>query len=565
MILRKQVRHALILSVIMSISAINRLNAPLVKNTPYGMDFYEFMSYVFSAKSPLDILCLPHGPIFYFFLFYLRDLGVSFFLTLGTYILPTLFSLTILPLYFLSKKIFQNEEIGYLSLLIAGSTGILIHQTGATVIPEALGLMFAGISSLYLFKLIEGPNLKNFVLLTIFLIFTSLAHHLTTIVFYLSLLTALLPLLIFSKFYPNGKNRLLIAILATCISMTFTFLYWYFFTFNYTLKLMLNITSGNYWPLALALPCGILMMLIFPFLVRFLSRPFKVSVKPWAMSLLMLVFFSTVISYFGYSLFLTPVIFYGLPMVFTIVPLSWVGLRAIFQYEKSYIKKCLILAQTLIPVLLSISLLLFRGFAFVSYRMITTSLFFSSPLVAYGILKTIQESTKSIRFLLTVTFACLIFSLSLTSTPSKEFLCGIEESYSKEELNAARFIAYHLKDELIVDTDVRFGNLLLFYSEGEIKGNIGNRMYFQNISDNLLVQMSHDGFIYSPKSPRIVIITRSMLKEEGGTVVLPFYMELKPIELKDVNFLNNYEAAFRILDYQDVMVFILEWQYAIRH
>ena len=565
MILKKQVRHILVLSIVMSVSALNRLKAPIIKGTPYGLDFYEFVSYVFSANTPSDVLRLPHGPIFYFFLFVFKGLGIDFFLTLGTYVLPVLFSATIFPLYFLSKKIFKSEDVGYLSLLIAGSVNMLVHQTGATVIPEALGLMFAGLSFISLLDSLEKSNLRNFITSTILLLLISLSHHLTTLVFYTSLLIALFPFLLLPKTYSDEKPRLLIPLSSLFLSALLTILYWYNFTFNYTLKLVFYAFSVNHWLIFLMISCGFLVMLIFPYIVRFLSRPFKISIMPWAMALLAFGLFVIIISSCEFRLFLTPVIFYGLPMMLTVVPLSWVGLRSLFQVEKSYIKKSLMLAQILVPNILSTSFLMFRELSFMSYRMISLSLFFSSPFVAYGTLKTIHETPKKARGLLVLVFACLIFSLSLTSTPSKEFLCGIEESYSREELNAARLVVNSLKDEFAVDADIRFGNLLLFFSEGKLKNIVGNRMYFQNISDNLLVQISRGGVIHLPNSTRLIVVTRSMLKEEGGVVVLPFYMDLKPIELKDIDILNDYEGSTRALDYQDVTVYVIEWRSTTEH
>lgn len=556
--IKKKDRHILLFLIVMISSAINRLETPLIKGIPYGMDFYEFVSYVFSSNTPFDILRLPHGPVFYLFLLPFKSLGLEFFLTFGAYVLPALFSLTVLPLYFLGKRIFRSRDVGYLSLLMAGSVNILIHQTGSTVIPEALGLMFAGLSSLFLFEFLEERDFKNIFLSILFLILTSLTHHLTTLIFITSLLFALLPFAISSKGFLDGKRRLIIYVLALFFSCLFMLWYWFTFTFNYTLKPILEILGKNHWLLLIVLLCGGLAMLLYPHIIEFLSRPFKLSILPWVLSLSLYGLFVAFISFSEFGLLLTPVIFYGLPIMFSFAPLLCVGTRFFFQEEKSRIKKHLVLSLILIPTLLSASFLSFRETAFLSYRIISLSLFFSNTLVAYGILRTVNIFSKNTRLLIIVILSCLIFYLSLTSTPGKEFLCGIEEGYSKEELKAAKILVKNLDEVFTVDTDVRFGNLLLFYSGGKFGGIVGNRMYFQNISDNWLVQASQGNVVHMPEPVRFIVVTKSMLKEEGGVVVLPFYMTLKPINLKDVDLLNNYEGVVRVLDYQDVTIFVID-------
>jgi hypothetical protein len=177
------------------------------------------------------------------------------------------------------------------------------------------------------------------------------------------------------------------------------------------------------------------------------------------------------------------------------------------------------------------------------------------PFVAYGMFRTLSKFSKSFRYTSIIIFGYLLFSLCATSTPTREFLSGVEESFSKTELKAASTIFASVLSNYTIDTDVRFGDLLLFYSGGRM-GNIGNRMYFQNLSANWVITVSQGGGVDPAQGQEVVIITESMLREEQGVVVSPAYLPLKPLTISDVMTLGNREEVNRVLDFGDVVVFI---------
>jgi len=557
MMINENNKHVFLLFALMLISVLNRLRTPLVIGSPYGMDFFEFSSYTLNIKTLFDPFYLPHGPIFYWLLLPCKLFGVGGFLFAGTYIFPIILAFTIIPLYFIAKYLFSYKEAGYLSLLVAGSTNIIIHQTGSTVVPESLGILFAVISLFFLLKLQDSGGFRYVILSFLFLLLLTLSHHLTTFLCMGSLLFAFFSLIAFNLIHEHKKIDFIYKpILVLTLWIVFTLLYWYYFTFDFTIKLILGFLNINALLLISVIISALFAIILFPFFISSLDKKdYQPSLAPWLTSFVGFVLLDAIVWFAGYSDFLVSVNIFGLPIALTVLPIGWIGIRSFLSKENSDYKKIVMLAMIIVPFLASMLLMFLSDFAFLSYRVITLALVFFVPFVANGILAVISKTSKNIRYTLIIVLAYSLFALSMTSNPGREFLHGIDESYSRGELDAAKVIVRTMGNGYSVDTDVRFGDLLLFFSEGKI-GNVGNRLYFQNLTDSWLFEITQYGILRPISGSKVIIITNSMLKDMNGVVVLPFYMRLKPIDSNDMDYLIDQRNLSKVFDSRDCVVFI---------
>ncbi|MBO3809950.1 MAG: hypothetical protein FGF50_10235, partial [Candidatus Brockarchaeota archaeon] len=203
---------------VFSIAILLRVIPSVKHGLPYGFDIYEFVSRVFVLNEGVSV-SLPHGPLFYYLqLAVLKAAGYDMFMKILTFFEPIVFTFFILPPYFVSKQFKTEGNKPVYTLLYLAVTSLLVHQIGGVVIPEGLGILFYGLSILFLMRALTGGwKWMLFAMLSGFL--TVMSHHLSA--FQLILFFSSLFLSYLYYYLKHEKNnslfRLLVLMFATIV------------------------------------------------------------------------------------------------------------------------------------------------------------------------------------------------------------------------------------------------------------------------------------------------------------------------------------------------------------
>ncbi|MEM2886359.1 MAG: hypothetical protein QXF24_09760, partial [Thermoproteota archaeon] len=165
---------------VMIASVTVRLVPSAPNGLPYGFDVYDVVSRIRTAMSTGKFgESMPQGPLLYSLLCELVILGGLKPETVLSVVAPALLSLSVIPAILYAKKSLDDEFAAIAAGILASSTNMIVHQTGGTVVPEGLGITFAGFF-LSLFIKTKWKDRKNALLISIAALGTLASHHLTT-------------------------------------------------------------------------------------------------------------------------------------------------------------------------------------------------------------------------------------------------------------------------------------------------------------------------------------------------------------------------------------------------
>ncbi|MEM2100151.1 MAG: hypothetical protein QXP45_02260 [Thermoproteota archaeon] len=544
-----------------SIALLLRMIPSVKYGLPYGFDIYEFVSRVFVLNEGGSV-SLPHGPLFYYLqLMVLKAAGFDMFMKILTFVEPIVFTLFILPPYFVSKQFKTEGNKPVYTLLYLAATNLLVHQIGGVIIPEGLGILFYGLSILFTMRALTVDwRWMLPAMLSGFL--TVMSHHLSAfqlILFFISLFL--------SYVYCFLKHEKNISLLRLLVLM-------------FTTIILLLASSASVWSLAgeeenmlrlilnmilekpfLLLPIAAA-MLLFPIItveiVNFVKKHRKYSfIKIFTSILLVGVMIPVALTAMLHPEALPTILWFTVPISLGFLPFAIHGL---IQYcVKSSLYDALFFMAPLMVFMVEASFLLsLEGYRVLIHRIPTFIIYFAAPLAGYG-LSCFSIGLRSMEkeYLAGMMVAYFMFSLAFTSYPKPEFTYGIKESISYSDLKLAEdAYGYSLLFNSKIDTDTRLGALLMFVSRRNALWT-GNLTSWFLPSNSWLVNVSVTGKPYPVEKGVLIVVSDAMRESYGGRVVNLITKPSGSLGEEAIDYLNNSPGIDRLEDVQNGAIYML--------
>jgi hypothetical protein len=533
------------------LAVLIRITPSLKYGLSYGFDIYEFVSRVFLLNEG-EPVSLPHGPLFYYFqLTILKIAGYEAFFKILTFLEPIVFTLFILPPYFISRglKTVNNEPI--YTLLYLAVTNLLVHQIGSVIIPEGLGIFFFGLSTFFAMKALED---RKWMLLAMFSGFlTVMSHHLSAfqlILFFMSLFSSYL--YYYARYERRGDSlSMLILLLITAVLLPVSsILAWSLFGGEENmLKLFLDMVIHNHILLILLLGGSLLFPILTVESTKFLRKYGKFTFKKTFISMLLIgIFIPSILTIILYPEALPTILWFTVPISTGFLPFAIYG---IIKYckESTISNSIFFLAPLTIFMVEAFSLLSLSNYKVLIHRLPTFVIYFATPLAGYGLSCFSKElSDLKKEYLAGMIIAYVIFSLAFTSFPKPEFAYGVKESISYSEFRLTRdAYEYSRLFNAEIDTDTRLGALLMFVSSRRAAW-MGNLTSWFLPSNSWLVNVSITGKPYMLEDKIILVISNSMRGNYYGRFINLITKPSGPIGEEVINYLNNCPGVDRLED-----------------
>jgi hypothetical protein len=546
-------RKALVACVLI-ISAAVRIVPALSSGRPYGFDIYDFLSRVEpGVKAGRFVTDLPQGPLLYSLLAELYVLGGIGLEDASSFIAPVIMALSVLPAMIYTKETTGDEDVVIVAGLLAASTNVIVHQTGGTVVPEGFGVLFAGFGLTLLIR-VDRKDPKDIVLLCLAMIGVVVAHHLTTLNVLLGLGLATLFLIILSARRKIDTKEAVRSVVATSLLGIAALLTWKFIIPRHTLEVMgLTVEAANTWTLisggllaSLPILASCRLVLTRRASDRLARRPFTLSVVALgaSMAIPLLLYASGQIG----SEMLRMVLYVGAPLCVVYVPLTVIGLASIVN---STIEERVIVSLVAFPVAcssLAIFLLMQPGLGTLAYRELPFILYSLLPICGVGLIDIIRRSSPGKRYVTAFIVAYSILALASTAYPPRSYLLGLSELYQPSDLRIADITAGIVPSKSPIDTDLRLGNALFYYSGRDVDW-VSNVTYWTNPGPAWLGKSAMAGSpLEVPANVSFILISESMLKSNGGVVVDLLSRRLYPLPDVARDYLNEDPGISKVAD-----------------
>ncbi|MBO3799701.1 MAG: hypothetical protein FGF52_01395 [Candidatus Brockarchaeota archaeon] len=542
------------LLLVFMLAMLLRITPSLKYGLPYGFDIYEFTSRILVLNEGKHV-SMPHGPLFYYVqLAILKTFGYEMFLNILIFIEPLIFTFFILPPYFISKGFKTSENEPIYTLLYLAVTNLLVHQIGGVIIPEGLGLLFFGLSVLFMRKAFEDWRWMYLAMVSGF--FTVMSHHLSVFQLFLFFSSLFLSYLYYYVRYlrERGLLRLLALILITIIILLVSSNYIWNLSGEdeNTLILLFNmVTKIRLFPVILL--AGVF---LFPIAIvepiRFLKK-FEKSASRKTFILMPII--GMVLPSFLTMIFhpeaLPTILWFTIPISLGFLPFAIYG---IIQYcrKSTLLDSIFFMAPLTLFMIEAFFIISLENYNVLIHRLPTFVIYFATPLAGYG-LSLFSKELDSIKkeYLAGMIIAYFIFSLAASSFPKPEFAYGVRESVSYSELKLAEdAYAYSILFNAKIDTDIRLGAVLMFTSHRRADW-MGNLTSWFLPSNSWLVNVSVTGEPYSFKNNIIIMVSSSMREIYHGRVINLIIKPSGPLNEKVINYLNNCPGIDRLEDVQE--------------
>ncbi len=542
------------LTLVFVLAMLLRITPSLKYGLPYGFDIYEFTSRVLVLNEGKPVP-LPHGPLFYYVhLALLRIFGYEMFLSILTFVEPLVFTLFILPPYFISRslKISGNEPV--YTLLYLAVINLLVHQIGSVIIPEGLGILFFGLSVFFARKALEDWRWIYLAMVSGF--FTAMSHHLSVFQLFIFFTSLFLSYLYYYVKYlrERGLLRLLVLILITIIILLASSIsIWslsgkdenmLMLLFNMAIKIRLLpvilIAGAIFFPIVTVEPIRFLKKFKkFTFKKTFILMPIIGIVLP---SFLTIIFHPEALS---------TILWFTIPISLGFLPFAIYG---IIQYcsKNKLLDSIFFMAPLTLFMTEAFFIISLENYNVLIHRLPTFVIYFAAPLAGYGMSLFSKElDSMKKEYLAGMIIAYFIFSLVATSFPKPEFAYGVRESVSYSELKLAEdAYTYSILFNAKIDTDTRLGAILMFVSNRRADW-MGNLTSWFLPSNSWLVNVSVSGEPYPLENSVILMVSNSMRETYYGRVINLITKPSGPLSEKAVNYLNNYPGIDRLEDVQE--------------
>jgi len=510
---------------IMSISV--RLVPGASIGLPYGFDVYDVVSRIRSAMSTGKFeTSMPQGPMLYSLLCELVILGgISPEATMSI-VAPALLSLIVIPAILYARKSVKDEFAAIIGGILASSTNLIVHQTGGTVVPEALGILFAGFF-LSLFVQKNWKDRKIAVLLSFAALGTLASHHLTT----LNVLFGIGIVILF-KIISDGKRGSVRSEVRKMMPIFIplglaALLIWKFVAPQHTLEVV-NLTLAGASGLTLAVG-GFFAAFVVSMACRMIYRrrasfylaekPFIFAIITFCASLAILLIFHLV-GGMGMDM-LRMILYVGVPISVVYVPLSVTGLVYTVNSRIDDHSLACLMAFPTACLSLAMFLVLQPGFGTLAYREVSFMLYSILPVTGIGLAEIIRKASPAKRYVAAFVLAYSVLALASTSYPSRSYLIGLSESYAPSDLRISEIVVNITCQGEKIDTDVRMGNLLLYYSGRDINW-VSNVSYWTSPGPPgaWLGKSAMAGHpVPIPSNVEYILVSEEMLESNGGVVV----------------------------------------------
>ncbi|MGQ9513630.1 MAG: hypothetical protein ACUVTL_01025 [Thermoproteota archaeon] len=540
---------------ILIISIAIRIAPSISTGLPYGFDVYDMMSRIRSTLETGKFEYLPQGPMFYSLLCELIILGGISPETTSSIIVPVIFSLSVIPIILYTKKSTGDRSAAIVAGMMASSTNVIVHQTGGTVVPEGLGILFAGFVLLTLVQ----TNLKDMrliVLLSFALIGTIASHHLTTMNVILGIGVATLFMIIqYSKRRLIGRDVQKILLLLLLLGFG-VLMMWSLIMPQHTLE-VINLTLENSSSLQIIIG-GSLATFAIAAMCRTINRrraSFFLMERPFVFSIL--VFFASISTPIALNLagiidsdMLRIILYVGAPLSIVYLPLVVSGFLSIFKRKiEDRSLSCLVAFPT---ACLSLALfLIFQpGFGILAYREVAFMIYSILPMAGIGLVEIIRKASPANRYATAFILAYSVLVLASTSYPSRSYLLGLNEAYVPSDLRISEIVVNAVNRGASIDTDVRMGNLLLYHSGRDINW-ISNVSYWTNPGPlgGWLGKSAMIGHPVSiPQNIKFILVSEDMLKSKGGVVVDQPSRRFYPLPDEALLYLERKPGVSKVVD-----------------
>jgi len=535
-----------------------RLVPGLSYRQPYGFDIYDLMSRAVPALAAGKFMTdLPQGPLLYSLLSEFAILGGVSLETISSFLAPSILALSVLPAMIYTKKAFKDEPAAIVSGLLAATTNVIVHQTGGTVVWEGLGTLFAGFALTFLIQAnLRDP--KAIALLCMAVVGTLVSHHLTTMNVLLGFGVAALLLIARRGVRSRDVYKpILLTILLGVASLSI----WMFVIPKYTIEVIgLTAANANIWTL---LGGGVLSATAILASYRavtarrarelWITRPFTLGLLVFLASVAipLLLHFS---GYINAEILMT-ILYLGVPICVVYVPLFVIGLTSAINCRTDGRLLTFLLAFPTACFSLTTFLIFQPGLGVLAYREVSFMLYSLLPIEGLGLMEIVRRGTPARRYIVAFIVAYSILALASTSYPSRSYLMGLDEAYRPSDLRVSEIAVNVIPGTSSIDTDIRIGNLILYFSGREVNW-VSNVTYWTSPGPVWLGKSAAAGRpLDIPSNVSFIIISDTMLKSKGGIVVDLLSRRLYPLPDEALAYLDRKPGVSRIADAGTALIF----------
>lgn len=531
-----------------------RITPSLKYGLPYGFDIYEFTSRILVLNEGRPV-SLPHGPLFYYVqLAILRILGYETFLNILTFIEPLIFTLFILPPYFISRSFKKSENEPIYTLLYLAVTNLLVHQIGSVIIPEGLGIFFFGLSVFFARKAFEDWRWMCLAMVSGF--FTAMSHHLSVFQLFLFFISLFLSYFYYYLRYLRERSllRLLVLILAIIIVLlaSSTSIWNLSGEDENMLILLLNMATRIRFLPAILLAGVFLFPIVTVEPIRLLKKFKKLTFrKTFILMLIIGIVLPSFLTIILHPEALPTILWFTIPISLGFLPFAIYG---IIQYcrKNTLLDSIFFMAPLTLFMIEAFFIISLENYNVLIHRLPTFVIYFAVPLAGYG-LSLFSKELDSVKkeYLAGMIIAYFVFSLAATSFPKPEFAYGVRESISYSELKLAEdAYAYSILFNAKIDTDIRLGAVLMFTSHRRADW-MGNLTSWFLPSNSWLVNVSITGEPSPFRNNTIIMVSNSMREVYHGRVINLIIKPSGALNEKVINYLNNCPGIDRLEDVQE--------------
>jgi hypothetical protein len=546
---------------VLLIAMAMRLVPGLSIGLPYGFDVFDLMSRVVptlgTGKFTAD---LPQGPLLYALISELTVLNGAGLEATASYIAPAILAFSVIPAIIYTKKAVNDEAAAIVAGLLAASSNVIVHQTGGTVVWEGLGTIFAG----YALTSLIRPNFRSpkaMALLGMSMAGLLLSHHLTTMNVLLGLgVAALFSMLLAIRGDIGAKEAYRTALVAALLGAA-ALLIWMFVIPRSTIEVIdLTAATMSIWTLVAGGLIATTLIAASYHVIAVRSAGHFWNTRPFALALV--VFFAS--AAVPLLLFLSGgmsaevlrmVLYLGVPLCVVYVPLFVIGLAVVVKGQIDSHALVFLLAFPTACASIAIFLILQPGLGVLAYREVSFMLYSLLPIEGIGLMEIVRRGTPARRYVMAFIVAYSILALASTSYPSSNYLIGLNETYRPSDLRASQIIVNVVPSTASIDTDVRMGNLILYFSGRDIDW-VSNVTYWNSPGPAWLGKSAMAGHpLDIPPNISFIVLSETMLKSNGGIVVDLLSRRLYPLPDEALTYLERRPGVSKVADAGTALLF----------